>query len=123
MSTLVLVLFLLAYASALDTQAVVDQEIHRAGSFRILGGKVVSAWAYPFMVSLRWYPNEHFCGGTIVNNLWVLTAAHCMVRESSATVFAVVGTNALSFGGNTVKVRKIIMHPRFNQTTYLSNDL
>ncbi|GJQ72423.1 hypothetical protein Trydic_g20647, partial [Trypoxylus dichotomus] len=87
------------------------------------GGKVASAWAYPFMVSIRWYPNHHFCGGTIVNKLWILTSAHCVAEETTATVFAVVGTNTLSFGGRTVTFREIIVHPSFNDTGYLSNDI
>ncbi|GJQ80509.1 hypothetical protein Trydic_g12400 [Trypoxylus dichotomus] len=112
--------FLTACAFTLATQSSVNQD-HDA-SFRILGGKVAEAGAYPFMVSLRWYPNQHFCGGTIVNNLWVLTAAHCMIRKSTEDVFAVVGTNKLNSGGFSMGVRKVIIHPYFNNTRK-SNDI
>ncbi|GJQ80505.1 hypothetical protein Trydic_g12397 [Trypoxylus dichotomus] len=119
----ILLPFLATYNIALATQSLVDSGIYNASSFRILGGKVAPFTAYPYMVSLRWYPNEHFCAGTILNHLWVLTAAHCVVREYSDTVFAVVGTDMLNFGGYAVKVRKIIMHPRYNDTGYESNDI
>ncbi|GJQ88684.1 hypothetical protein Trydic_g15230, partial [Trypoxylus dichotomus] len=107
----------------LATQPGVDQAIHHAGSFRILGGKVAATVAYPFMVSLRTYRQGHACGGTIVNNLWILTSAHCMYGESIASIFAVVGTNTLNSGGIEVEIRKIVMHPNYNDTGYESNDI
>ncbi|GJQ80470.1 hypothetical protein Trydic_g12368 [Trypoxylus dichotomus] len=112
----VLILFLTAYTTALAAKSLVGKGLHHVGSFRILGGDVAPDGAYPFMVSLRRYPNKHFCGGSIVNNLWVLTSAHCIAGESIGSVFAVVGTNLLSFGGYAAEVRKIIMHPNFNDT-------
>ncbi|GJQ80487.1 hypothetical protein Trydic_g12382 [Trypoxylus dichotomus] len=118
----VLVLFLIKYATALATQSLVDQGIHHAGSFRIFGGKIAPTATYPFMVSLRTYPNNHFCGGAIITNLWVLVAAHCLVGLSAANIFVVVGTNTLNFGGTAVRVRTMITQPSFNETAYLSND-
>ncbi|XP_023312832.1 chymotrypsin BI-like, partial [Anoplophora glabripennis] len=47
---------------------------------RIIGGEEVSPHSYPFQVALTLYTESsaYFCGGTLISNQLVLTAAHCL---------------------------------------------
>lgn len=43
---------------------------------RIVGGIELDISDAPYQVSLQ-RGQQHFCGGSVINNNWVLTAAHC----------------------------------------------
>ncbi|XP_035229832.1 ovochymase-2-like [Stegodyphus dumicola] len=49
---------------------------------RLVGGEPAVPNSWPWQVSLQYAfsdPNGHFCGGTLINAQWVLTASHCVV--------------------------------------------
>lgn len=95
-------------------------------STRIVGGAESSNDSeYPWVVSLK-YNGSHFCGATLINEQWVLTAAHCVIEQSSNdnNFTATVGEYDLSSSPETASssIEKIITHPDYNETTF-DNDI
>ncbi|XP_006534903.1 transmembrane protease serine 11A isoform X1 [Mus musculus] len=79
---------------------------------RIVSGNPAAKGAWPWQVSLQ-RSNIHQCGGTLIGNMWVVTAAHCFRTNSNPRQWT------LSFG-TTINpplmkrdVRRIIMHERY----------
>ncbi|CAH1255089.1 PRSS2 [Branchiostoma lanceolatum] len=89
---------------------------------RIVGGTAATPGAFPWMVSLQ-QNGYHFCGGTLLNSEWVLSAAHC--QASASTLRVIVGEN--NFGSNegteqSTGAQDVIPHPNYNPNTY-DNDI
>ncbi|XP_049881045.1 vitellin-degrading protease-like isoform X3 [Pectinophora gossypiella] len=79
---------------------------------RIVGGEDIDITEAPYQVSLV-NRGMHSCGGSIVANDLILTAAHC-VRGSRPENFQIrVGSSILNKGGELYPVGEIIWHPDF----------
>ena len=92
----------------------------------IVGGEDADISDFPWQVALiessgGW--TWAFCGGSIIDNSWILTAAHCVEDGFAGTVYARAGSdNYYAQGGSSHLVDEIIIHPDYNGNTY-NNDI
>ncbi|MER5666654.1 S1 family peptidase [Streptomyces mirabilis] len=84
----------------------------------IVGGTTTTTTAYPFMMQITDASQNQFCGGTLVAANKVVTAAHCMVGETTSSVRVVGGRTYLNGTNGTVsKVSKIWINPDYTDAT------
>jgi secreted trypsin-like serine protease len=105
----------LGSASAEDSDAAISAR-------RIIGGNIAPEGKYPWQVRLYTSMDDEKgrCGGTIVADQWVLTAAHCAVTDPDATADVVPLESIVVGYGSTdrtkttkVESEKIVLHPLF----------
>ena len=96
---------------------------------RIMNGEDVVEASWPMFVSLRILnSSKHICSGTLLSNLYVLTAAHCIKSFSlleSLDLTIVAGITKLSDPDQYIRnIRRIYIHPNFtDQANRFVNDI
>lgn len=88
---------------------------------KIIGGYPTSITYRPYQVVLQTAINPT-CGGSLITEKCVLTAAHCVKRPSSKRLTIRGGITKLSDKSVDQTVSKIISHEKFNPETY-ENDI
>jgi secreted trypsin-like serine protease len=79
---------------------------------RIVGGHFADQAAYPHQVALL--KNGLFtCGGSVITNQYVLTAAHCVVTVSNPADLTVVHGSNYWPNGTSVEVSKVVVHEEY----------
>ncbi|XP_007940601.1 coagulation factor X [Orycteropus afer afer] len=86
---------------------------------RIVGGRDCKEGECPWQALLVNEENEGFCGGTILNEYYILTAAHCLHQAKRFKV-RVGDRNTEKEEGNEMshEVEMIVKHNRFVRETY-----
>ncbi|XP_059409131.1 trypsin II-P29 [Carassius carassius] len=93
---------------------------------KIVGGQAAVQGSWPWQASLhRITSGSHFCGGSLINKDWVMSAAHCFQSTAASNVKIYLGRQ-LQTGSNpneiSRKVTRVITHPIYSSTTQ-NNDI
>ena len=92
---------------------------------RIVGGQETEVNEYPWQVGLaNTGSNWPWCGGTVINKQWVMTAAHCTSGKSPSSIQVLLRKHNLHSDSNQIRadVVQIVNHPSYNSGTQLSHD-
>uniref|UniRef100_A0A182U1C2 trypsin n=1 Tax=Anopheles melas TaxID=34690 RepID=A0A182U1C2_9DIPT len=97
---------------------VVCSRRQQGSSYRIVNGTYAVIDDYPFLVSVqRWNKNEgsHICGGTFVNDQWILTAGHCVDDpEFRQGGIVRVESSFHASGGIFLPIERTVLHDSFD---------
>ncbi|KAJ1881841.1 hypothetical protein H4R99_001173 [Coemansia sp. RSA 1722] len=102
-----------------------------AESERIIGGQAASTGKFPFAVHL-FKDDSPYCGGTLIDSEWVVTAAHCVASSSGSGGAGEFSANDASsykvgYGSNGaslndyVEVESITINAGFDPVWYTSD--
>ena len=87
-------------------------ELTEAGQ-EIVGGVQTTIGANPWQVSLQTSSGFHFCGGSVINANWVLTAQHCVTDGAPARVVAGITKVSASSTGQIRTVAQLVKYPGY----------
>jgi len=98
------------------------------GENLIVGGvEVQPEFKYPWTADLFYKVGGHFCGGSLINSTWILTAAHCSTGMRPSSVGVQVHRHDLSSSANSESgvvrdVKTIVIHPEYSGI-FFDNDV
>lgn len=91
---------------------------------RVIAGQNAVRGSWPWQI-LMLFNGSPGCGGAIISNRWIVTAAHCIYRKPSSGIQIRVGEHDMfsSEGSEeNYQAERVVMHSQYNPRT-LDNDI
>jgi len=91
------------------------------------GGSITEIDEYPWMVHVSpfWFGIPFRCGGSLISDQWVVTAAHCVINDDWGNpdeILVELGQHDLSSAAMRPEVDKVIVHEQYTRKP-LVNDI
>merc|ERR1712183_853321 len=88
---------------------------------KIVGGQETEVNEWPWQIGMVWSGSSSvFCGGTVISDEWILTAAHCTDGTNPADIQVLLGEHDYwddNDGQVRMAITEIINHPDYNSAT------
>uniref|UniRef100_A0A8D3DW77 Coagulation factor X-like n=1 Tax=Scophthalmus maximus TaxID=52904 RepID=A0A8D3DW77_SCOMX len=88
---------------------------------RIVGGDLEKPGGSPWQVLIRRSDGRGFCGGTLVSDQWVVSAAHCFEESADHVTIGDYDKQRPDPGEQQIKIQKVFVHPHFHSFTFDSD--
>uniref|UniRef100_A0A7N5JUX8 Chymotrypsinogen B n=1 Tax=Ailuropoda melanoleuca TaxID=9646 RepID=A0A7N5JUX8_AILME len=86
-----------------------------SGLSRIINGEDAVSSSWPWQVSLQTGSGFHFCGGSLISQHWVVTAAHCRVRKGHRVVAGVSDHGSDDEAVQVLRIEEVFEHPLWDR--------
>lgn len=126
-------LLLVVVSTAFTTASAFEQCGMKGSASRILNGVDAGPGEFPWQVSIQFGDDGHVCGGSLIGNQHVLTAAHCLdhtkgMPERIAPFFyrVIIGNWHMKRRDGTeteAEISEFHVHEKYNVPEYSSNDI
>ncbi|KAM4566076.1 coagulation factor X [Odontesthes bonariensis] len=90
-------------------------------TFRIVGGDLEQRGGSPWQVLIHRSDGFGFCGGTLVSDRWVVSAAHCFEESADHVTIGDLDKLRPDPGEQLIKIQEVIVHPHFHSFTFDSD--
>jgi len=99
--------------------------VTRKDEQRVVGGRPTNADDYPWMAGML-YQGSIYCGGALINDRYIATAAHCVEGLPIEDLNVILGVyDLMSEDQSNLQVKsieKVVIHPKFANKTF-NNDI